>query len=160
VPIIARSPRFIGNIFTGEERSMADPKGSKATTTVGGASVQARNTIAVAMEDLAEANRKELEKELEEEMVERRRKKLACFQKTHHGIVKKADTTAASGTKMDSPLSLEDLVQLVDVSAASKYGAELTQFTRVVAEDMRTTLDSFKQDMNSSLPRQVRVLVQ
>jgi hypothetical protein len=122
VPIVARSPRFISNIFIGEERSMADPKGSKAMTTVGGASVQARSTIAVAMEDLAEANRKELEKELEEEMAERRRKKLACFQKTHHGIVKKADTAAASGTKMDSPLSLEDLVQLVDISAASKYG--------------------------------------
>jgi hypothetical protein len=62
---------------------------------------------------------------------------------------------AASGTKVDSPLSPEDLIQLVDVSVASKYGADLTQFTRVVAEDMRNTLDSFKQDMNSSLPRQV-----
>jgi hypothetical protein len=67
---------------------------------------------------------------------------------------------AASGTKVDSPLSPEDLIQLVDVSVASKYGADLTQFTRVVAEDMRNTLDSFKQDMNSSLPRQVRALVQ
>jgi hypothetical protein len=70
------------------------------------------------------------------------------------------DTVAASGTKVDSPLSPEDLIQLVDVSVASKYGADLTQFTRVVAEDMRNTLDSFKQDMNSSLPRQVRALVQ
>jgi hypothetical protein len=53
-------------------------------------------------------------------MTERRRKKLACFQKTRHGIVKKADTAAASRTKVDSPLSPEDLVQLVDVSVASK----------------------------------------
>jgi hypothetical protein len=92
-------------------------------------------------------------------MTERRRKKLACFQKTRHGIVKKADTAAASRTKVDSPLSPEDLVQLVDVSVASKYGVDLTQFTHVVAEDMCNTLNSFKQDMNSRLPRQVRALV-
>jgi hypothetical protein len=46
------------------------------------------------------------------------------------------------------------------VSVASKYGTDLTQFTCVVVEDMRNMLDSFKQDMNSSLPRQVRALVQ
>jgi hypothetical protein len=38
------------------------------------------------MEDLAEEDRKELEKELEE-MVERQRKKLVCFQKTRHGVI-------------------------------------------------------------------------
>jgi ribosome recycling factor len=72
--------------------------------------VQARNTIHVAMEDLAKENRKELEHELKEEMVERQRKKLACFHKTRNGVVKKADTAAASGTKVDSPLSPEELV--------------------------------------------------
>jgi hypothetical protein len=74
--------------------------------------------------------------------------------------MKKADMVAASGTKVDYPLSPEDLVQLVDVSVASKYGGDLTQFTRVVTEDMRSTLDSFKQDVNNNLPRQVRALVQ
>jgi hypothetical protein len=64
----------------------------------------------VAREDLAEEYRKEMEHELEEEMAERQRKKLACFQKTHHGVVKKADTAEASGTKVDSPLSPEELV--------------------------------------------------
>jgi hypothetical protein len=49
---------------------------------------------------------------------------------------------------------------MVDVSIASKYGADLTQFTCVVAEDMRHMLNTFKQDLNSSLPRQVRALVQ
>jgi hypothetical protein len=44
-----------------------------------GAGVDTRNTIVVAMEDLTEADRRELEKELEEDMVERWRKKLACF---------------------------------------------------------------------------------
>jgi hypothetical protein len=54
----------------------------------------------------------------------------------------------------------EDLVQLLDVSVAGKYDADLTLFTRVVTEDMHSMLDSFKQDLNSSLPRQVRALVQ
>jgi hypothetical protein len=48
----------------------------------------------------------------------------------------------------------------VDALVASKYSADLTQFIHVVAEDMRNTLDDFKQDMNSSLLRQVRALVQ
>jgi hypothetical protein len=48
----------------------------------------------------------------------------------------------------------------VDVSVASKYVADLTQFTHVVAEDMCNMLYSFKQDMDSNLPRQVRALLQ
>jgi hypothetical protein len=43
------------------------------------------NTIGVAMEDLPEAERRALEKELEEEMAEARRRKLACFQKNRWG---------------------------------------------------------------------------
>jgi hypothetical protein len=49
---------------------------------------------------------------------------------------------------------------MVDVSVIVKYSADLTQFTRVVVEDMRSTLDAFKQDFNSNLPRQVSTLVQ
>jgi hypothetical protein len=94
-------------------------------------------------------------------MAKLRRRKLACFQKTHNGIVKKADTTTASGTKVNSSsLSPEDLIQLVDVSVVSKYDVDLTQFTCVVAEDMRSTLDAFKQDFNANLPRQVWAMVQ
>jgi hypothetical protein len=40
------------------------------------------NTVGVAMEDLPKAEKIALEKELEEEMVAARRRKLACFQKT------------------------------------------------------------------------------
>jgi ribosome recycling factor len=65
---------------------MVDPKGGKAMAVWGGASVQSRNTIHIIMEDLAEEDRKELEKELEEK-VERQRKKLVCFQKTRHGVI-------------------------------------------------------------------------
>jgi hypothetical protein len=39
------------------------------------------NTIGVAMEDLPEAARRVLEKELEEQTVEASRRKLTCFQK-------------------------------------------------------------------------------
>jgi hypothetical protein len=92
-------------------------------------------------------------------MIERWHKKFVCFKKTCHGVFKKADTAVVSGTKVNYPLSPDGLVQLVDVSIASKYGTDLTQFMCVVAEDMRSTLDSFKQDLKSSLPRQVRAVV-
>jgi hypothetical protein len=117
-----------------------------------GVGVQARNEILVAMEDLAKADRKELEKELEEEMTEMWRWKLVCFQKTRNGVVKKADTSVVTGAKVNTQLSPEDLIHMVDVSVASKYEADLTQFTHVVAEDMLSTLDAFKNDLNSSLP--------
>jgi hypothetical protein len=88
-------------------------------------------------------------------------KKLACFQKMCHGIIKKEDIAVASSTKVNpSSLSPKDLVQLVDVSVVSKYGADLTQFMRVVAEDMRSTLNAIKQDFNANLPRQVQDIVQ
>jgi hypothetical protein len=140
---------------------MADPKGGRPAAVVDGAGVRPRNAINVTMEDLAEEDRNEVERQLEEEMAELRRKKLACFQKTRNGIVKKADTTTTSGTKVNSSsLSPKDLVQLVDISVRSKYDTDLTQFTRVVAEDMRSMLDAFKQDFNANLPRQVRAMVQ
>jgi hypothetical protein len=97
---------------------MTDPKGSKGASAADGAGVQARNAILVAMEDLAKADRKELEKELEVEMAERCQKKLACFQKTRNGVMKKADTATASGAKVSTSLSPEDLVHMVDVSSA------------------------------------------
>jgi hypothetical protein len=51
---------------------MTNPKDSAARTEVG-----PHNTIGVAMEDLPEANRRALENELEEEMAETKRRKLA-----------------------------------------------------------------------------------
>jgi hypothetical protein len=54
---------------------MTNPKESGAQT-----EVEPHNMIGVAMEDLPEAERRVLEKELEEEMDEARSKKLTCFQ--------------------------------------------------------------------------------
>jgi hypothetical protein len=59
---------------------MTNPKESGAQTEVG-----PHNMIGVAMEDLPEAERRVLKKELEEVMVEARRRNLACFQKTRTG---------------------------------------------------------------------------
>jgi hypothetical protein len=56
------------------EIAMVEPKGAKVT---------ADNVVGVEMEDLSENDREEIEKELqremEEVMVERRKKKLTCF---------------------------------------------------------------------------------
>jgi hypothetical protein len=110
------------------------------------------------MEDLSEEDQKEIELELKEEMVVMRRRKLASFQKTRNCIIKKFDTAMTCGVKVDFPLSPEDLVHMVDMSIASKYRADLTQFTCIVAEDMCHMLDTFKQDLSSNIPRQVRAL--
>jgi isopenicillin N synthase-like dioxygenase len=100
------------------------------------------------MEDLAEVERRALEKELEEEMAEARRKKLACFQKTLMGVIKKtvpAITTMATATPMVTPnLTPEELVKFMDVAVASKYGNNLTNFTHTITEEVRSTLDTSK----------------
>jgi hypothetical protein len=105
---------------------MVDLKGAKAMLVADGADVHVRNTISVAMEVLAEEGRKAVEQELEKEMVEIRRRKLVCFQKTRGGGIKKSDTAAASGAKVNSQLNPEDLAHMIDVSVAGKYGADLT----------------------------------
>jgi hypothetical protein len=63
-----------------------------------------------------------------EEMEERHRKKLACFQKTHGGVVKKGDIVQASRL-VNSPFTLEELVHMIDVSVNSKYGTDLEGIT-------------------------------
>jgi hypothetical protein len=72
--------------------------------------------IGVAMEDLLKKDRKvvkrELQRELEEEMAEQRRKKLACFQKTKSGVMKKGDTAKVL-TLVISPFTLEELVHMI-----------------------------------------------
>jgi hypothetical protein len=103
---------------------MTNPKDSAARIEVG-----PHNTIGVAMEDLLEAERRVLEKELEEEMAEARRRKLACFQKTRTGVIKKTvptTTTTTTATPTITPNHTpEELVKFMDVAVASKYGNDL-----------------------------------
>jgi hypothetical protein len=140
---------------------MGDPKGAKAASD--GAKVTANNVISVVLEDLSEKDREEVERELEEEMAERHRKKLACFQKTRSGVVKKGETTRVS-VPVNSSFTLEELVHMIDVSINSKYDANLEGFTRTLTDSLRSSLESFKfdykQDVYNNLHKQVRSMVQ
>jgi hypothetical protein len=116
--------------------------------------------IEVAMEDLHEAERRALEKELKKEMAEARRRKLACFQKTRMGVIKKTITTTTTATPMVTPnLTPEDLVKFMDVAVAIKYRNDLMNFTRTITEEVRSTLDTFKADLQNTLPWQIRSVV-
>jgi hypothetical protein len=115
------------------------------------------NVVGVMLGDLPEEEQRrvkeEMRWELEELEASRMCKKLACYQKTQNGVMQKADTTKPSSSKVNSSsLSPEDLVHLVDVSVASKYRADLTQLTRALAEDVGSTLDSFRHDLDDNLP--------
>jgi hypothetical protein len=138
---------------------MTNPKESGAQTEVG-----PHNMIGVAMEDLPEAERRALEEELEVEMTKARRKKLTCFQKTRTGVIKKTVptimTTATATSTVTPNLTPEELVKFMDVAVASKYGNELTNFTRTTTEEVRSTLDTFKTDLQNTLHRQITSLLQ
>jgi hypothetical protein len=160
VRVVPEASHTIGVLFAGSEEGMTYLKGSKAATAVDGASIQAKNTIGVVMEDLTKANRKEVEQELEAELAELRWRKLACFQKTCNRVVKKGDTAAVSSAKVNSYLNPEDMAHMVDVPISSKYEEDLTHLMRIVADEMRNTFDTLRQDLNGSLPRQVGAMVQ
>jgi hypothetical protein len=137
---------------------MTNPKESGARTKVG-----PHNTIGVTMVDLPKAERRALKKEFEEDMAEVRRKKLTCFQKTRTGLIKKtvsAITTMATATSTVTPnLTLKELVKFMDVAVASKYRNDLTNFTRTIIEEVHSTLDTFKTDLQNTLPQQIRLVV-
>jgi hypothetical protein len=115
------------------------------------------------MEDMLNKDRDELEqelqRELEEFMVERRKKKLLCFQKTRGGVVKKGDTVKAS-TPINSPFTPEELVHLIDVSINSNYGADLEGITWALIYGVRESVESlrmeFKQE-SEKLPRETEL---
>jgi hypothetical protein len=125
---------------------MTNPKKSGARTEVG-----PHNMIGVAMEDLLEAKRRLLEKELEEEMAEVRRRKLACFQKTCTRVIKKTVLTimtTTTATPMVTPnFTPEELVKFMDIAVASKYGNDVRNFTCTITEEVRSTLDTFKTNL-------------
>jgi hypothetical protein len=138
---------------------MTNPKDSAARTEVG-----PHHMIGMVMGDQSEAERRALEKELVEKMVKARRRKLACFQKTRTGVIKKiiptiATTTTATPTVTPN-LTPKEMVKFMDVVVASKYGNDLMNFTRTITEEVHSTLDTFKTDLQNMLPRQIRSVVQ
>jgi hypothetical protein len=86
------------------------------------------------------------------------------FPKTRMGVIKKtipAIKTMATTTSMVTPnLTPEELVKFMDVAVASKYGNDLTNFTCTITEEVCSTLDTFKTDLQNTLPRQIRSVVQ
>jgi hypothetical protein len=128
---------------------MMNPTDNAARTEVG-----PHNTIGVVMEDLPEAERRALKKELEEEMTKARRRKVVCFQKTRTGVIRKnvpAIMTTAIVTPMVTPnLTPEELVKFMEVVVASKYGTDLTNFIRTITEEVHSTLDTFQTDLQNT----------
>jgi hypothetical protein len=86
------------------------------------------------------------------------------FPKTRTGVIKKtvpAIMTIAAATDTVIPnLTPEELVKFMDVAVASKYRNDLTNFTHIITEEVRSTIDTFKIDLQKMLPRQIRSVVQ
>jgi hypothetical protein len=140
---------------------MTNSKDGGAQTEVG-----PHNTIRVALDDLLEVERIALEKELKEETAAARRRKLTCFQKTRAGVIKKTaptittTATIAPASIVTPNMTLKELVKFMDVAVASKYGNDLSNMTRVITDEVHSTLESFKTDLQNALPRQIRSVVQ
>jgi hypothetical protein len=56
-------------------------------------------------------------------------------------------TTATAKSMVTLNLTLEELVKFMDVAVASKYGNDLMNFTRTITEEVRSTLHTFKTDL-------------
>jgi hypothetical protein len=122
---------------------MADLKAAKSAPV--GAGINTVNMISVEIEDLLEKYELEweLQQELEEVKTERWRKKLACFQKTRSGGVKKGDTMKAS-SPVNSPFMLEELMHMIDVSVNSMYGVDLEAITHTLMDSVRGSVESLR----------------
>jgi hypothetical protein len=122
------------------------------------------NVIKVTMEDLTEADMKEIEEEIAREMEEKRNERLACFGKTKNGVIKQTVGASTSGKKVSSFVTCEELAHMIDTSVASKYGVDVTEITRMIFEGVRNSFDAFrsefKQDISNNMPRQIRSIVQ
>jgi hypothetical protein len=99
-------------------------------------------------------------------MAAARSRKLTCFQKTCTGVIKKTTptitttVTMATSSMVTPNMTPEELVKFMDVVVASKYGNNLSNFTCVITNDVRSMLESFKTNLQNTLPRQIRSVVQ
>jgi alanyl-tRNA synthetase len=122
------------------------------------------NVIKVTMEDLTEADRKEIEEEIARELEEKRNERLACFRKTKNGVIKLIGGASTSSKKVSSSVTCQELAHMIDTAVASKYGTDVTEITHMISEGVRNSFDTFrsefKQDMNNNMPRQIRSIVQ
>jgi hypothetical protein len=120
--------------------------------------------VGVAFEDMSKEDQRrikeEMRRELEEVEAAKKKEKLACYQKMRGGVLQKGNTSKASSSKVNSSsLTPQELVHLVYVSVTSKYGTDLAQLTRVLAEHVCGIIDSLNHDLDDKLPRQIRTVV-
>jgi hypothetical protein len=85
------------------------------------------------------------------------------FPKNKHGVIKKtipAITTMTTATPTVTPnLTPEELVKFMYIAVASKYENDLTNFTPTITEEVCSTLDTVKTDLQNMLPQQIRSVV-
>jgi hypothetical protein len=58
-----------------------------------------------------------------------------------------ATVTTAMASTVTPNMTPEELVKFMDIIVASKYDNNLSNFTRVITDDVRSTLGSFKTDL-------------
>ena len=147
---------------------LATPLGTKkkkkrhtmSTDPKNGSDFDPDNIITVTLDDLSEDDPRELERELEEEKAQRLKLKLTGYQKTRNGVVKKVHVSSPSDPfNAEVKNSTEKIAHLIDVSVASKYGSDLTNTARTITKAVVDKFDEFKEQLEDSIPRQVRSVV-
>ena len=110
------------------------------------------NIIPVTMEDLAEEDRMEIERVMEEQ----KKMMLAGFQKTRNGVVNKVATPGAMpsnstllGTEVKQ--SNEEIAHLVDISVASKFGNDMTNAINMLSKSMADKIEEFEKRISKNL---------
>jgi hypothetical protein len=68
--------------------------------------------------------------------------------------------TMAVTSTVTPNMTPEELVKFMDVAVASNYDNNLSNMMHVITYDVRSTLESFKTDLQNVLPRQIRSVVQ
>jgi hypothetical protein len=68
-------------------------------------------------------------------------------------------TTTVAASMVTPNMTPEELVKFIDVAVSSKYGNDLSNLMRVITDDVRSTLESFKTDLQNAFPRQIRSVV-
>jgi hypothetical protein len=68
-------------------------------------------------------------------------------------------TTMVAASMVTPNMTPEELVKFIDIAVSSKYGNDLSNLMRVITDDVRSTLESFKTDLQNAFPRQIRSVV-
>jgi hypothetical protein len=67
--------------------------------------------------------------------------------------------TMATTSMITPNMTPKELVKFMDIAVASKYGNDLSNLTRVITDDVRSILESFKTDIQNTLLRKIRSVV-